>query len=206
MKVRKIRCKNDLFEPLDFNKDSVIIKGGNGAGKSLVCRVICEAFKPAVTKNIQSSLEGDWTVEFEVGAEIGAVSIRNGKIDSLGLLKKYISLEEKVNNCVVVYGSSRSMGPESFCGGIRSSYAILHDLHMRQVSNSVIIIDDFDLGLTLPNQEKLFKHLRKNYAAKNCQLIITVKEWTLDLLESQVIDLSNQIDVISDTIKLLGKF
>lgn len=216
LKVRSVRCKGAPGlgnQDLKFKSaDIVLVYGENGCGKSLLCKAVCDAFAASVSRVGESSLPGEWVIEFDVGNEIGSVSIKKGQVDRLQMLKRAAQMDQKAENCVLAYGASRISGSGEMAMGLRSVHAVLHDLHLKELRNNVVIIDDFDSFLSFANKVLWFDHLRRNLGSKGCQLILTVRdekfvEWAeeLGLGSLVIVRLAGGDNVISEGLRAIRK-
>lgn len=211
MKIKNIRYTDSCIQngSFSFHDKLSLLYGENGSGKSLLCSAIFDTFSPAVSSKKTSSIPGkSWQVDYSVKNEICTVSIRNGQIDQSRLLKKYALINTdnaEAENIVLGYGRSRLDGPSSLPSGSRTFYSILSDLHRKKAKDSVIIIDDFDLGISEKNSKELLHHIYKNYSSRNCQLIITsISPFMKNLVQDiggNVIELKDSVSVLDYTIK-----
>lgn len=219
MKIRAIRTKDVVClgtTSFDFQSaDIVVIYGDNGSGKSLLVTAMTDSFIPVLGGSTESGLgKGRWSIEFDIGSEVVSVSITNGRIDRSVALKRqvrYDSESKLVENCVLAYGVSRiyGIGRTKHCTGISSIYALMHDLHVREMRDCAIIIDDFDLGLSFENMKLCFEHFRRNFGAKRCQLVLTSRsrlfvDWVMGLgIGVRGIELTGGVDVVKEGIRVI---
>lgn len=210
MRVRSVRGQGipGIGEiSVDLRGDVVVIQGDNGSGKSLICRAIGDAFAPALftgRRGKTSDLPGEvWNVEFESGSEVISVSIRNGRVDSSVALKRGVRVDGRAEGVVLPYGMSRPCGPGGRGEGVRAVYPLLHDLHLKEMRGCVVLVDDFELGLSYDNRKLVFEHLRKNLVSKDCQFILTTREPEVMSLGGRGVILSGGVDVIAEALKVL---
>jgi len=158
--------------------------GGNGSGKSLVSDMISYGWGGSVlNKRLPVALNADFCrLDFEDSGEILSIHIRGDQVDAS--TKLAVLFDNSLNrNMVLKYDSQRvsnlplwtkMAGNQSL--GVRAIWPIISDLHEKNVSDSIIVIDDFDIGLDRVSQYGLFKHLRNHYRSKRNQLILLSHE------------------------------
>lgn len=177
MRVRRVRVRDvEGVKPLDIScVGDMVLFGENGSGKSLVCRAIGDAFAPVLVRSAVSDLRGDFWVEFDIGSEVGVITISGGKVSRLQSMKRLVRVDGGVENAVLCYGSGRMTGDTGMGDGVRAIHSILHDLHVGNSRDCVVVIDDFELGLSFQSQRDLYAHLHRNLRSKGNQLIITTR-------------------------------
>jgi len=158
------------------------LDGGCGAGKTLLIDLIAMSWAGSVRKRgMPWTLHAEMArVDFEFGGEVAAVHIRGDRVDGHPLLAAKFD-KERDREMVLKYDSSRISGMRDWTNtessntesGIAATYPILADLHFRDVRDSVILIDDFDLALSQDDTFSFFRYLQRHYIGRNNQLILT---------------------------------
>lgn len=213
MKIKQLRFSGSVIpdNSFSFHDHINLIYGENGSGKSLVCSAILDSFLPAVSNKKESSIPGkSWQIDYSIKNEICTVCINNGKIDQSRTLKKYASINidsSESNNIILGYGRSRLNGDIKLPSSVRTFYGILSDLHKKKTKDSVVVIDDFDLGISEKNSKDLLSHIYKNYSSRNCQIIVSsssifMKKIVQDI-GGKIIELDTINNVLESAIKSL---
>jgi len=189
----RVRGSKDIQDhDLEF-KDSdgsplniVHLFGKNGSGKSYIAGAIARAWSNSVLSGGSAELPylADMIrIDFEVGTEIVALHIRRGSLEKSSTLAKVadVSVGDKphVRNGIVYYSAGRGVVTRSTVrsGGMLSDsvanvFPPLYDFTMREIRDSVIIVDDWNLGLDTESAEGFYGKLTRNALSKNNQLIL----------------------------------
>lgn len=188
MKLRAVHVREhprlgDLsveFRSTDGKVDEACwLVGGCGSGKTMLTDMVAWAWGCALKNHGFSHLikECRVRVDFEVGGEIavcdsgeygrfGASPLLGGKIDLKGM-----------KNLVLKYGRERlnqgAIRSDDGCTGVEAVYPLLDDISKGVVTDSVILVDDFDLGLDITDQKLFWSYLWKHHRSMGNQLIAT---------------------------------
>lgn len=152
------------------------IWGDTGTGKSLVFKMIRAAWMKSVSGRDDCEL---WPgvsgyVTFEVEDEVFLVRVQDGIVEGNPGLGKLSNIE-KVQHCLAAYGDNRIWGVlEKQTLGERNVYWLMRDAMRSGVArDSIILVDDFDMGLDSGLREKVYAELFKIHASLGNQVILT---------------------------------
>lgn len=189
----RIRGSKDIkdhdleFKDSDGSPLNVIhVFGKNGSGKSYIAGAIARAWSNSVLSggNAELPYVADMIrMDFEVGSEIIALHIRRGALEKSSTLAKVadISVGDKpfVKNGIVYYSAGRGGVTRStvrsgslLSDSVANVFPPLYDFTMREIRDSVIIVDDWDMGLDAESAEGFYGKLVRNALSKNNQLIL----------------------------------
>ncbi len=154
--------------------------GGNYSGKSLVMDVVRRAWLSCwAGKTGIGSYGGGCTaqVNFEKAGEIFVVRYEGQFISNPGLGTR--SDYDNRSNMMLWYGSERLGDGDWKSLGARNTGPLLMDKHScikPEVSNSIVLVDDFDAGLDVAAREKFYQALFEYHSGLGNQLVITSRE------------------------------
>lgn len=152
------------------------IWGETGTGKSLVFKMIRAAWMKSVLGRDDYELwpGASGYVTFEVDDEVFLVRVQDGVAEGNAGLGKLSNLE-KVQHCLTSYGDNRiwsESGKKTL--GERNVYWLLRDAMMSGVAReSIVLVDDFDVGLDSFSRERVYYELFKIHGALGNQVILT---------------------------------
>jgi hypothetical protein len=188
--IKGIECGLDDIS-LDFRRESggvhqcSLIHGLNGSGKSYLLDSVSQCWGACVLEKRHSDMpfiSDMFRVDFDIGTRIVSLHMRRGNLDKSRTLSEVCEQNFKTNsfrNCVIYYDRNRS-GLAYTYGGIKnpststtSVYATLYDMHHRDVRDSVILIDDWDMGLDKESAYSYYREITKNAGSKGNQVILT---------------------------------
>ena len=182
------------------------ILGPNGSGKSIISQAIACAFAGSVREEgAPCTVSADLVrVDFEVDNAVIAAQSFRGRFDRHSAIAA--RFDSKGKHGVLMYDRNRlAMDVPGNYTGLKVVVPILADLHLRSLEDSVVVIDDFDLGLDASLRGKFFKHLRSHLRPRRNQLILTAREKIGEMYE---VVLPEGRDVMEDAMRevsLLGK-
>lgn len=224
MRVRRVMAEwqNGKAE-LDFRNDGGIplpiigISGPNGAGKSLLQLLALRCFKNSMSPN---TVFLDWddvsgSVEFEYGGAIATAMVHKGKIIQ-NLVFPHMTVDSmRMQGGVLGYSRHRftwefaRWGDTKDIGlGEKGISSILHDLYKGDIRNSIIWVDDFDIGLDTVNASKFLQHLIKKSLEKSNQLIVSTMSVSalggMGEDSKRVLSDSRRVDIVDKALKGLN--
>ena len=192
LRIRKISCTNE-YHSLDVNatgEDGTIAStlaliGGNRSGKSTLMEFATVAFRSL--GGVRSDDEIEWNrqvlhpstngfCEFESGRGIYSVSVKGGKIVRHDSVHTVRSGAGTVEDCFLAYDTSMC---REFLDrknrNINEIYArlVLKDLYIGRVRNSIIWIDDIDLGLDAMNGREFVRLVLRKVAEGDNQVFMS---------------------------------
>jgi len=193
MRLRGIHLRGHETLPdisLDMRDDSgacsslVGIHGGCGAGKSLLADLLSLGWASSVQgRRLPFALNGDFCrLDFEESGEILSIHIRGDQVDFSTKLSNLFDATLN-RHMVLKYDSqriqrlplwTRDSGSQPL--GVKALWPIVSDLHQREIKNSIIVVDDFDLGLDRIAQAEVFRYLRRHHRSKGNQVILLLRE------------------------------
>ncbi len=172
-----------------FPTDVIGIVGGNLSGKTLLTRVILHTYVMSVAPLAHESsllaMRGiDGSVEFEYsGITLGV--IREGKMVQRAVIGSGLR-ENGLTGGLLVYDSvMRAHQTLTYPVGGNVTFGenlvlqVLRDLYKGIISNSVIVVDDFDLGLDFSGAREFLSILVRKSLETHNQLIVTTKHASL---------------------------
>jgi len=161
---------------------AVTLIGGCGVGKTLMSDIAGICWGSSVAgKDLPYSLQGcRGRVEFEVGSEIAIVELEGSRATGSPLLRSTSSIEGR-RGVLLKYGLERlgSLGQgigSSQPLGVRSVHSICSDISSGGFSDSVIWVDDLDLGLSVNDQKAFWSYLWKHHRSGGNQLIASLRQ------------------------------
>jgi len=229
MKLRgiHIRGKSSLRDiSLDFMTEDgemlpqSILRGNLGTGKTLILQLVAAAWSRSVLShpNLEMALDADMVrVDFQVGAEIASVHIRNGRIEPSDVLARAADVEvgeggQRVHHGIVYYSVARGGYVEftnlerSVPDGIQRCLPVIYDLQMRDIRDSVVLIDDWDMGLDDSARKSFYNHISRHAHNSGNQLILSSAAKAPGFFPSRGIhELEGGLDIISECLKLLAE-
>jgi hypothetical protein len=158
-------------------------------------------------KRLPVALNADFCrLDFEHDNEILSIHIRGDRADAStklaalfdSALNRHLILKYDHQRAGNLPLWTREKGGQPF--GVNVVWPILSDLHKKDVRNSVVLVDDFDMGLDRTSQLALFKHLRRHYGSKNNQLILMMKE-KIGKADGVWLELEGGINVIEESMQ-----
>jgi hypothetical protein len=208
MKLRglHIRGSKDIEDQsLEF-KDSegstlnmIHVFGRNGSGKSYIAGAIARGWSGSVLGNSPTELPyvADMIrMDFEVGTEIVALHIRRGNLEKSSTLSKAaeVSVGDKpfVKNGIIYYSSNRGVVTRStvrsgslLSDSVSNCFPPLYDFTMREIRDSVVIIDDWDMGLDVESSSSFYGKLVRNALSKGNQLVLFSSIFPAEFIEER---------------------
>lgn len=220
--LRGSKVLDDLS--LEFRGDDssslniVYLFGRNGSGKSYIMGSIARSWSGSVLSG--GSLDLPYIadmlrIDYELGSEICGVHIRGGRLEKSSSLAKHsdISVGDSphVKNGIVYYscdrlGVTRSTvrGGTQLSDSVCFTFPVLYDLHMRDIRDSIIMIDDWDRGLDSESSRNFYTHLVRHTLSKGNQLILSSSTFPSDYIPSgSIIRLSLRTDPIQRSMSLM---
>lgn len=232
MKVRSI----SLFDhpvlgdlSLDFRDEEgwvqpvTIVQGGNGAGKtaihSSIGSLLAIGRQPSLVRPFQAVGAKRGRLDVEHNGEIASIQVDGDRVaGGAGWLRESFKLDIDVVSGrstmemgVLSYSSDRATRagvPDFYPLGVKMLAPIFFDLQANLVRDSVILVDDLELGLDEGMQWEVLKHLSKQCRAGGNQLIVTTrcKRGAGGMWSPQVWrHLKGERDPIADTLAALSK-
>ncbi len=218
---KDIEDTNLEFKDSDGNiLNIVMLFGKNGSGKSYIMSSIARGWSSSVLSGGSTELPyvADMLrIDYEVGREICGVHIRRGRLDKSATLAKAadVSVGDKphVKNGIVYYSAERtgvtrstvrrgSQLSESVC----SVFPVVYDLHMRDVRDSVILVDDWDRGLDDESRKSFYTHLTRHALGKGNQLVLASSTFPAEWIPSEsVVKLRSRTDPTQRSMSLLSQ-
>jgi len=207
MKLRKANLRGLDFDlSVDFTngsgriQDVTAIFGGNQSGKSVLARFISICYGESALGESVIPLwfdKYDGEVDFEVNGIVTTTVFRQGKFLQKANLPELVpvnrQLPEKLFDALLFFNSytRTSMLAMNENRGMPTSigltYQLFSDFYNHQIRNSVILVDDFDLGLDRKNAGKLLEKLISKGLEGDNQLVITTRNaLLLDSLDSGI--------------------
>lgn len=163
---------------IDFRETNGVAEGlwlvgGCGAGKTFVTECIASAWgSGALNRSLPYEVQDCRVrVDFDVKGSVAVCQADNGRFSGSPMLR--IDSGSR-SGLVLHYGMDRVNGFKG-SSGVRSVQAIIQDLANGGITDSVILIDDFDLGLDSGDQKLFWSYLWRNYNSGGNQLIVTGK-------------------------------
>ena len=227
MKLRgiHIRAKNassdislDLMDNEGKLVEQCLLRGNLLSGKSLICHLVSSSWSSSILShsNLDLGLDIEMVrVDFVVGSEIVSVHIRNGLIEPSSLLAKAgdvcIGDRAHVHGGVLYYSSLRENYMEYVnaeyhgSGAINRCLPIIYDLQMKDIKDSIILIDDWDLGLDAASAKLFYTFISSHSHSGGNQLILTSSSAKPGYIaDRSCFELSGGSDIISECLKVMG--
>ncbi len=185
MKIRSVHLKgHSVLGDISVDvrgEDGVVprsfgIWGGTGTGKTLLFKMIRAAWTKSVLGRDDYELYPGATgyVTFEADDEVYLVRVQDGVAEGNAGLGKLSNLE-KIQHCLTPYGSNRiGHSSEKQSLGERNVYWLMRDALWSGVArDSIVLVDDFDVGLDSFSRERVYYELFKLHGALGNQVILT---------------------------------
>jgi len=200
--------------------DVVMLFGGNGSGKSFILGSIARAWSSSILTggSVELPYVSDLLrIDYELSNEIIGVHIRRGRLDKSSALAKgaevIVGDKPRVKNGIVYYSSNRGIisrstirGGFGLCDSICNIFPIIYDLHMRDVRDSIIMVDDWDMGLDEDARKGFYNHLVRHSSGRNNQVILSSSSIPSSWVPFQsIVKLSGRMDPIQSSMGFLGK-
>lgn len=209
---------------LEFKEDdgsilnNVCVFGRNGSGKTYMLGCIARAWSACVLSKASAELPyvaKMLRIDFEVNNEIVSLHMRNGIVEKSSTLVKnaevFVGDEAKVRHGIVYYASGRGSVSRStvrsgtqLSDSVSVTFPVVYDLHMRDVTDSIVMIDDWDLGLDAESSRNFYSHLVKHTLSKGNQLVLSSSIFPAKYV-SGVREISGRQDPVQESSVLLGK-
>lgn len=187
-----------------------IIVGGCGSGKSLLLGGAAYGWAGVSlrrgTASGYSVDSGRLRVDLECEGEVGYVDIEGDRLSGSPIFARK---KEPHRNLILYYDFRRlqcARSPEPRPLGVNVIEDIVTDvLSQSPVKDSVILIDDFDLGLDVADQKAFWAFLWKNSRTNNNQMIVSMrKSIGLSGLEFVLPHRENPLDLAMKLVKKEG--
>lgn len=211
-----LEFKDEESSPLNI----AVIYGKNGSGKSYILSSIARAWSSSVLTGGSTDLPyiADLLrIDYEHGNEICSVHVRRGHMEKSSTLAKASDLSvgdnPYIKNGIVYYSGDRcSVSRSTVRGGVMleesvaSVFPIIYDLHMRDIQNSVILVDDWDRGLDTESSKNMYSHLCRHALSKGNQLILSSSSIPAEYIPIRsVLTLNGRTDPIQRSMGLLSE-
>lgn len=198
----------------------VLLLGKNGSGKTYILGSIARTWSNSVlTSGTQEIpyIADMMRIDYEMGNEICSVHVRRGRLEKSSTLAKYADVNvgdnPHVKNGIVYYSSDRgTMSRSTVRNGTQLNesvslvFPILYDLHMRDIRDSVILIDDWDKGLDEDGRKGFYSHMVRHILSKGNQLVLSSSNFSVEFISDEnVLTLSGRTDATQKSIALLNK-
>jgi ABC-type dipeptide/oligopeptide/nickel transport system ATPase component len=185
---------------------ALAIVGGNGVGKSLCMQVALRVFQSTAqdnhqptlfTKNIQATVEFEYQGGIHVGVIKDGVLIQ--KPSASGML---IEPRKLTDGCLFYDVKMRinALDSNNTSIGMAFTTMLLQDFYYNQIKNSLVWIDDFDLGLDSENARVLLQVALRKCLERDNQLIVTTRNRELVELLGQ-----DSIRVLSSGVRYVDR-
>lgn len=194
MRIRKIQIKNETLE-LNISATSddgtmsnvLALCGCNGSGKSTLLEFATAAFRSlsatansndAVWNRIVCDTSTRGYCEFETSRGIYSVAVENGKILRHDHSHTVNMASGTIEDGFLAYDPlvcRDFLGRKNRDIGAIYARLILKDLYLGRIRNSVIWIDDIDLGWDDSNATELVRHTVRRGAEGDNQVIMSAK-------------------------------
>lgn len=200
-------------------RDIIGIVGDNGSGKTTLLESISHIWQCSLENRLKRVFLFDKaigaSIDFEVGGAITTGVFQGSEIKQ-NVITRVSYSSGGIQNGILYYGTfSRSMesvyrhGDSEGRFGSGKGYSfnivslLLRDFYSGDIRDSVILIDDFDLGLSFSSARKLLQLLIRKSLEKNNQLIVTtVHEEVLEGIgEGSLFQLPSSTDLIDTVVK-----
>jgi hypothetical protein len=218
MRIRKVEIDwGGGSASVDFRNSSGIvlpvcgILGKCGSGKTMLKEAALRSFRSA--SSVVSYY--DWktvnsVVEFDLGSAVASVVIKKGETSQKLVYPSFSMGKDKIRGMILFYDSfSRSLASGKMNKGFGEGCieVILSDLVYGDVRDSVIWVDDIDLGLDIRNSCLLLQYLTKRSLEKNNQLIVSSsrEEVLLGIGEGLRVLGNNDVDLVSTVLRGLTR-
>lgn len=205
--IRGLETIDDIS--LDFRdsksrtSDLIGLVGGNGSGKSLIAEMMSMGWGASLQDRcLPYRLRADFCrLDFEHDNEMLSIHIRGDQVDASSKLAALFDVNSS-RHMVLKYDYNRlnklpiwakKRGRHS--SGVNVLWPMLSDLHTKDVRDSIIIIDDFELGLDAKGKMDLFRYMRRHHGSKGNQVIMMMRE-KIEKADGLWIGLEGRIDPI----------
>lgn len=204
MKIRAVHMRGQETGIRDINLEfrdekrrifpSILLVGENGSGKTFLFSALARAWQCCMREQSRTDtpyIADMLRFDFEVESKIAGLYIRKGVVERSSTLASFAEISSGDNpgikNGIVYYSSDRSAIsrsslqsgsdlPESTC----SVFPVIYDLHQRNISQSVILIDDWDRGLDPKSAKQFYLHLSRHALSKDNQLVLSSCSYPMD--------------------------
>lgn len=175
----------------------VLLLGKNGSGKSYILGSIARAWSNSVLTGGSSELlyvADMLRIDYEVGNEICGVHVRRGHLERSSTLAKVAEIGDgsRVRNGVVYYSGDRSVltrntvrGGTQLSESVSLVFPVVYDLHMRDVRDSIILVDDWDRGLDEEGRRGFYNHMVRHVLGKGNQLILSSSNFSAEFISEE---------------------
>ena len=193
MRIRKIEIDYGHGKKIvDFRKDGAYpspligILGNTGSGKTLLMKSTLFLFRRMATNNVPVLWDKlSSTVEFDLGSTISTGVIKKGVITQNIADPDSRTSKLRYENGLLIYDDRRYIS--GFMAGSEFSVAsiegVIKDLYKGEIRNSVIWVDNYDLGLDNKNSRDFLQLLMKKSLERDNQLVVSsTREESLELL------------------------
>ena len=200
MRIRRVqmdwgtgKADLDLRHENNIPLQAIGIVGGNDAGKTMLMNAVLRTFRSALHDLV--SFE-DWkqvscNVEYDLGSAISTSVIKDGKIVQKLVYPEMLLEEAKLSGGILFYSTNqraffatKEASGRSF--GQSLIYTVLNDLYKHKVTNSVIWVDDYNLGLSDDSALDFLQVLiRKSMEGDNQLIVSAHREAVLQGIGSQ---------------------
>jgi len=189
--------------------DTGILVGSSGSGKSLLLRSCAFGWGAAAISRgtlTGHSLRGCRVrLNYEIDGEVAVIEMSEDKVTGSPLFHQK---RETDRNLVLFYGVDRVITHRHRDSeepmGISSILSIVCDIFVKDsVRDSVILIDDFDLGLDEQSMKLFWAFLWKHHRNLGNQLIVGMRRGIG--LSGREIRLPHEMDILGEAIKLAKK-
>jgi predicted ATPase len=189
------------------------IIGGNGSGKT----TLVESIGATLRRGSYLRKEVERVVEFDIDGEIHSSVIREGAVVQ-GISKGFFSWRgftvegRPVRDALLVYDSlvrvshcARNYSTAPMAVGLVAQ--VLQDFYKWDIQNSVVVIDDLEMGLSDSSAREFLQALIRKVLEKDNQLIVTTRrESCLSLIPVESWRrLGEGTKVVEEAIKTLKK-
>lgn len=225
MRLRRVMVRGDFGKiELDLrgSEGSVLdlcgVIGGNGAGKSLITGLVARAWLSGWAGYSEREISEhpyrgvDSEVEFDIGNGISTAVIKGGKVvQSLPKLGTVIT-EKLIDNGLLAYGSQIRLNVactklEAHSLAISLVLQPLRDFYKFEVRNSIVVLDDWDMGLDDFCAREFLQLLVRKSLERNNQLIVMGRrmDGVMSLGTLNIRNLPLSVNVVDEAMKVIGK-
>lgn len=197
-------------------QDVTGIAGSNLTGKTTLLRFIRNAYTSAAVEGAifpRYFDDMDGEVDWEINGVISTSVLRKGQFTQNSLIPKLVlshrnHVPEKLEDIFLSYDTQTRIGLllvnelHSIPPAVTLLSQIFADFHNHKVKNSVVFIDDFNLGLDKSNQVVFLSKIIRTVLKRDNQLIVTCHESEslggMDV--ANIRQLSGSYDVVGEAI------
>lgn len=215
MRVRRLEAEwVDGKATVDFRGESgsplpiVGIVGNNGSGKSLLQTLALRLFIHSISSSGRCFLDWDKVsgyVETEYGGTICTGVVKSGNIIQSMVYPKVTLKPSEVVNGFLFYSNDGLYNSNIDLVNGTLVYRVLSDLYKGVVSDSVIWVDSFDVGLDDIGVRDFLKVLIRKSLERNNQLIVSTarRELLSGIGEDSIRQLGSGTNVVERVLKEL---